>query len=228
MIVTSLDPGSHTDSEIWESVEIVYLDDEGRSKAMASVFQPDARLAERMAEPGMAGEPDLDLRLRALGAVPVHVLTLRVDLAGHFDREVRVLDIRPVILERIPPLNGTLFSVPPQAGTPAMDMTFDMDELSPTARESGQGTPFFEKQSISLTDKQQETITIRTFAEQYCVTFFLRMKYLVGDEVKEKDLYGQGQPFRVTGLSRDMRYRRAFAVIGDSLQQAPDPAALQS
>ncbi|WP_440107710.1 hypothetical protein [Streptosporangium sp. H16] len=218
------------------TVEIVYLDDEGRSKAMPSAFQPDADLTASMANPGSAANPALDNRLHSMGAVHVGALSLRLTLEGRLNQEIRVLDIRPVFVgQRSAPLDGTLFYAPPQEADPVMNMIFDMDALSPLAHEVNDdgsvGKPFFEKNTISLPDTEQDTVIIRTFTKKHTLTFFMRMKYKVGGETRQMDIYDQGKPFRLTAMNCDRkqkaRYRQAFALNPDfSLRAVSDPATL--
>ncbi|MEV7970777.1 hypothetical protein AB0O34_33025 [Sphaerisporangium sp. NPDC088356] len=222
--------------DIRTTVEVVYLDDEGRSKAMASLFQPDADLTALMAKPGAAANPALDNRLRSLGAFHVGALSLRLTLEGRLNQEVRVLDISPVLMgQRSAPLDGTLFYMPPQEADPVMDMIFDMDALSLIAHEVNEngsvGRPFFEKNNISLPDTQQDTVIIRTFTTKHSITFFLRIQYRVGGEIRHMDIYDQGKPFHLTAMNCDRdqqaRYRRAFALNPDfSLRAVSDSATL--
>ncbi|MFF4986362.1 hypothetical protein ACFY19_04195 [Streptosporangium saharense] len=222
--------------DIRYTVEVVYLDDEGRSKALPSEFRPDPNLMASMANPGAAADPAFDKRLRSLGATHVGTLSLRLTLEGRLNQEIRVLDIRPVLIgQRGAPLGGTLFYMPPQEADPVMDMIFDMDALSPQAHEIDEkghvGRPFFEKNAISLPDREQDTVIIRTFTKRYSLAFFMRMQYEIGGEIRHMDIYDNGKPFRLTAMSCDRnqkaRYRRAFALNGDfSLRAESDPSTL--
>jgi hypothetical protein len=223
--------------DIRYTVEVIYLDDEGRSKALPSAFQPDADLMALMAKPGSAADPALDNRLRSLGAAHVGALSLRLTVEGRLNQEIRVLDIRPMLVgQRSAPLDGTLFYIPPQEADPVMNMIFDMDALSPQARavdEEGRiAEPFFEKNTISLPEGEQDTIVIRTYSKKFSVAFFVRMQYQIGGEVRHVDIYDHGKPFRLTAMScdrdRKTRYRRAYALNGDfSLRAESDPSALE-
>jgi hypothetical protein len=170
------------------------------------------------------------LRLaRAAGGVNVGKLTIRVVLEGHRNQQIRILDIHPVVVEKTQPLAGTLFSAPPQGGSATMRMIIDFDQPNPIAREVLQnsdpldpkgGQPFFYNTTISLNDREQQVLFIRTRVERYYVAFILQIDYRIGDENKTIQITDQGQPFRITGLHYGpepdtLSYEQAFQLQGD-------------
>ncbi|MGH3693151.1 MAG: hypothetical protein ACRDRX_03990 [Pseudonocardiaceae bacterium] len=74
---------------------------------------------------------------------------------GRRNQEIRILDIRPIIITRTAPLDGTLFFLPPQGAEPTLQMATNLDALIPIiSTVDTNGHPlhdaYFEKNSISL------------------------------------------------------------------------------
>jgi hypothetical protein len=209
--------------------DITYLDDEGRSMATRS-SEVSEQLLRALAQPMAAVAPEFLELARVAGGVNVEKLTIRVILEGRRNQQIRILGIRPVMVEQTPPLGGMLFNVPPQAGDATMQMIIDFDRPNPVVREilpgsdplSGPkgGRPFFDNNTISLRDREQQVLLIRAAVTWYYAAFNLQIDYRIGDESRTMQISDHGQPFRVTGLHPGtepdtLSYERAFTLQSD-------------
>jgi hypothetical protein len=131
-----------------------------------------------------------------------------------------------------------MFDAPPQGGDATMQMIIDLDHPNPVAREVRidpdsyellPGRPFFENTTISLRDREQQVLMIRTTAECHYVAFNLQVDYRLGNQDKTMQIADHGQPFRITGPHAGLEpntlsYQRAFELQGDfSLSPVADP-----
>ncbi|MGW0588339.1 hypothetical protein [Streptosporangium sp. NPDC002607] len=230
------------DDDLDYHVETIYGEDEGRSMAFADVVLPDASLLKIMNRQNGAVSSELNDRLRAMGGVNLGKLTLRINFEGRRKREIRIVDIRPVILKRSAGLGGTLFSVPSQGGTPIARMVINLHEPVPVAREvvagnpfgdGTEGEPYFEKEVISLPDGKQKTLIVRLNEKRHHSTFYLQVDYLIANEKKRILIKDRGRPFQLTGLHCGAKpgvvsYQRAFVLVnGYKLRPDPHPERLQ-
>ncbi|MER5769878.1 hypothetical protein [Streptomyces sp. NPDC001985] len=212
------------------------LDDEGLSRVTREDHRPNASLRNFLSAPGAVGSPEYDERLRAVGAVNLEKLTLRVVFTGHRNQTVNIVNIEPEIVRRGAPWSGTLFGAPSQAGSPTMNMMFDLDRPRPVAREArfdGEkgriepGRPFFGERTITLKDTKQQVVLVRAVTARHHVSFRLKVTYMLGSRTKSVTVDDRGKPFQVTAVSggsdrlEDLKYRRVFMLQGDfSLCQA--------
>lgn len=201
-------------------------------------FQPSVRLRQIMSQPGAAASPELLNEVRAAGGVHLTVLTLRMVVEGRRSQGIRILDIQPKIVNRTPPLDGTLFDAPGQAGPdPTMKMLLDLDRAHPIVTEAlitddevKSGPAFFGNTTISLKDREEQVIVLRAVAVSHYAEFELIFEYRVGDQIRAMTVTtNQGQPFRVTGPhlgsgSDEWSYQDVFELQGDfSLCEVAEP-----
>ncbi|MET8046984.1 hypothetical protein ABZU75_05235 [Streptosporangium sp. NPDC005286] len=230
------------DDDLDYHVETIYGEDEGRSMAFADVVLPDASLLKIMNRQNGAVSSELNDRLRAMGGVNLGKLTLRINFEGRRKREIRIVDIRPVILKRSAGLGGTLFSVPSQGGTPIARMVINLHEPVPVAREvvagnpfgdGTEGEPYFEKEVISLPDGKQKTLIVRLNEKRHHSTFYLQVDYLIANEKKRILIKDRGRPFQLTGLHCGptpgmSSYKSAFGLdMGYKLEPLARPDRLE-
>ncbi|MGP4007166.1 hypothetical protein [Streptomyces sp. 4N124] len=217
------------------SVDLIRLNDEGRSAVTPGDFRPSAEQTRLLADPGAAGSPGFTALLRSAGAVNLEDLTLRLTLTGRRAEKVNILDIQPVSVRRSDPLAGTLFDAPPQSGSATSTTLLDLDRPFPIVRQAvfdaeddslKPGPPFFARQTIVLAHHEQHVVVLRATSLRYHVTFRLRVTYMVGDRKKHTVMDDQGRPFQVTGLKQGSdSYRRVFKYgkYGLSFCQASGP-----
>ncbi len=223
--------------ELSVGVEITQLDDEGLSKVVPGAFQPSAHARQIISQSMGAVSPEFLSEVRSAGGINLEKLTLRLVVEGRRNQEVRILDIRPQIVERTPPVDGTLFDIPPQGGGATMKMFLDLDKAQPVVsevivtdeNEPKAGPAFFGNTTISLKDREEQVIILRAVAIKYYAIFNLIFEYRVGDQTKTMTVTNQGQPFRVTGPHLgsgpdELSYQEAFELQGDfSMCRVADP-----
>ena len=205
------------------SVNVIHLDDQGYSMAFADEYMPTQHQSQLMRALGdYEKREELSFDLRRSGGVDVERLTLQVVLEGRSNQEIRVVDIRPTDVERTAPLDGTLFSTPPQAGGASIVLLLDMDQPTPVMNvvagtdESGPvpGQPYFENNNIRLADREQDVLVIRTSAMKSTVRFRLKIEYLIGGDSKSIVIDDDGVPFGITPINCVRRglvsYRKGY------------------
>jgi len=119
------------------TAEPTILDDQGYTMATPDGALPSPQLRQLMTQDSIATSPKFLSAVQAMGGADVEDLTIQLIVNGNSAQGVRILDIRPVRLQRAKPLGGTLFDTPPQAGNATLRMMFDLDEPVPIARNIG-------------------------------------------------------------------------------------------
>jgi hypothetical protein len=125
---------SNTGPALTVAAEPTFLDDQGYTIATPDGLRPGPQLLHLMTQTGAASSGRFLAGVRAIGGVNVNVLSVRLIVNGDSRQGVRVIDIRPALLHRTAPLDGTLFLIPSQAGNATIKMMFDLDEAIPVAR----------------------------------------------------------------------------------------------
>jgi hypothetical protein len=190
-------------------VDVLHLDDQGYSMASATPYEPTKNEMSALAPGNFDATEQLTNDLRARGWRDVGRLTLRVALQGRSNREIRVVDIRPTEIQRMPPLHGSLFYLPPQEGAASIVLLLDLDNPSPVANAVARydewgpvpGRPFFESSTIRLGDRDEDVVMIRATAQRSAVKFRLKLRYLIGGDLKETVIDDHGRPFGITPLN---------------------------
>jgi hypothetical protein len=228
-------------------VDVVRLDDEGRSAVTQNEFRPSVAQVRMLARPNSATTAGFTGLLRSIGAVNLDTVTVRVTLTGHRNQQINIEDIRPLIVARSAPLSGSLLCVPSQGGAPTMNMLFDMDRPLPVAHDvkfgnddgtdsggnsrEGIGPPFFGQRTITLQDNEQQVLLIRTVTRQHYVAFRLEATYMLGSQKKKAVIDDHGKPFQVSALVPTAAgatpvYRSIYAMRPDFSLGRTDPSAL--
>jgi hypothetical protein len=228
-------------------VDVVRLDDEGRSAVTQDEFRANAAQVRMLARPNSATTTGFTGLLRSIGAVNLDTLTVRVTLTGHRNQQIDIEDIRPLIVARSAPLSGSLLCVPSQGGAPTMNMLFDMDRPLPVAHDvkfgnddgtdsggnpqEGVGPPFFAQRTITLQDNEQQVLLIRAATRRHYVAFRLEATYMLGSQKKETVIDDHGKPFQVSALAPTPAggpsvYRSVYAMRADFSLRRIDPLSL--
>jgi hypothetical protein len=215
--------------EIRTVVAKVFLDDEGRTMATARGYEPDEELRRALRQQGAAANQDVLDRIGRAGGVRVGNLSLRITLEGRRNQQIRITGIVPEIIQRSEPLAGTLFDMPGQGGEASLRMLLNLDENRPVVREMAKdsdplnlkyGSPYFDANTISLKDTEQQVVILRVRAERFFVTFRLRVEYQIGGETTGMTIDDGGKPFAITALHLGsgvgmLSYEHAFRLRGD-------------
>jgi hypothetical protein len=138
------------------------------------------------------------------GGVQIYKFAMNLGLEGRRNEQIRIADIKPVILKRVQPMNGTLICSPAAGGGPVEAMDFDLDSRIPQAllhEESGdsQELPYFSKRTITL-NRGEVVDTYLTFkTEAYYVEFNLAVDVVYGGQNETITVTNGGKPFKITG-----------------------------
>jgi hypothetical protein len=119
------------------TAEPTVLDDQGYTMATPDGALPSPQLLHLMTQDSVAASAAFLSAVRAIGGADVDDLSIELIVNGNIPQGVRILDIRPVHLQRTKPLGGVLFYTPSQAGNATLRMMFDLDEPVPIARNIG-------------------------------------------------------------------------------------------
>jgi hypothetical protein len=215
-------------SDFSSTVDIVYLDDEAYSITVPGNHAPSPLQERLMSRLDNVSAPELVDDLRRAGGVDVDDLTIRVVVRGRSNQGVQIVGMRPIVRRRTPPLTGTLFHIPPQAGAASIRMIVNFDQPIAVLREvrgsfSGPrgGRPFFDENSIKLADGEQDVLVIRAVTSRYSISFVLEVTYLLGNAERTVTIDDHGQPFRVTGTACDgaprvATYERFYDLVSGS------------
>jgi hypothetical protein len=183
-------------------------------------FSPsEERVLEDLTNPDAA--PLVD-RARS-GGVSVDGDTWLVYLHGNRNRTIRVLDIRPISIKRGAPLTGTLVDIEPQGGSVIPGVWLDMNSPFPEVhalRDDGTtGKPYFNGNTISLTDQEDQVLGFHVWTTRYSVSFELEIDYRVGDERRSQIITDNGKSFVLTGLrchaDATPDYKRYYEISGE-------------
>ncbi|MEO3974986.1 helix-turn-helix transcriptional regulator [Streptomyces sp. CAU 1734] len=223
------DRGRRSDGSASEGVDhdmAVYAElldqpDRGLTAAAENDFIPSPEDRKVLTAPFSVGRPKyLDIIRNSADAIEVDSVTTSILLTNKRDRKIKIINIGLDVVERGEPWAGTLFCVPPEAGSPNMQMLFDLDSARPVARTTDAamnkiGPPFFFGKTIDLEKRGQETLTVRAVTKRNFVAFRLSVTYVIDQERKVAVIDHNGRPFRVTGLSEagggNYAYRRFYA-----------------
>lgn len=147
--------------------------------------------------------------LRAAGGANPNELLLALTLEGRRNQPIHVDDIRPVDIRHTEPYSATFLNIPPQGPGETVKVMFNFDEVEPRARtavDDGSGTYrpgglFFQEQTLTIEDAEQDTIFIKSTATRWAVTFNIRIDYRIGDERSHMLITNNGHPFALTPMN---------------------------
>jgi hypothetical protein len=219
--------------------------DEDFSMVFPSVYEPTTDQQRLMTDLTLDSAVELERQLDEAGGVPLGSELLRIQLEGRRNQEITVVDIRPKIIARAAPLDGTLF----EAGSEGVATTrvgIDFDERAPLPREVPEddgsfdapetwGDPYFENFTIKLEDKASEDILIGIIATRYYIEFDLVLPYTLGGATQTRIINNDGRHFRISGANcisdTLMKYRRGFINGyggGWGLKPVPNPSRIRN
>lgn len=159
------------------------------------------------------------------GGYPVTLVNTQVVVQNNSPKPVRILSIYAV-KSCGPPLAGTLFFAPGQAGESSVELGFNLDVPDGEARVSdglhmvsASSPAYFSKYTINIAPGKQQVLSMYATTTRYRCSFRYRVTLLNGDE-KEYQLIGNGgKPFWVSALAGFSKYSVIYAAGATS----PDP-----
>ncbi len=187
-------------------------------------YYPPGELVRALSRPMAAASAPVEKQISDAHGVETQSIFTRVILQGNRNEPIRILNIYPVDLRRVDPLDGVLFDIGGQGVGSNIQMDFNLDQPSPHALNVNEldhvtNQPFFENHTISLADGEQAVLVIQADTNCYSASFDLSISYTVGDTVHTEIINDNGKPFRVsayrytkTGL---LSYRQDFELQGN-------------
>jgi hypothetical protein len=180
--------------------------------------------------------------MRGRGGVDVDVSFIKLIVIGQREREVAITGMRAKLEDCEPPLQGTLFYLPPEGERENTQIGFDLDEGEPVAREIkpdksfGErgyfGREYFKHHTETLALGQSVVFNIIAMTESNYCSWYIDMEVLAAGR-RENVTVGltrpgsqKPDPFRITARadSRDGK-KGSFSVYDELyvLNKTPDP-----
>jgi hypothetical protein len=169
---------------------------------------------------------------RNAGAVNQSRTVLRLIFTGESRQGIRILNITPIILMRAAPWHGDLFEFPLQGVAPTLNTDLDLDGTFPAVKKSATGQPYFEENTITLRQGEQQVVIMQVDASRGFVAYKLQVDYLVGTQQRDAVISDHGQPFELSAANCIRKnfesYGLVFAGIVANLSSARLPSQFQS
>ena len=193
-----------------------------------NVFQPSGQVAATLVN--QSGTAYLSI-FRSIGAVNQAQTVLRLIFTGESSQGIRILNITPVITKRAAPWRGDLFEFPIQGVAPTIKTSLDLDSDLPVV-EDGTGRPYFEDNTITLQEGEQEVFFVQVTASRGFVAYELRVDYLIGSQERDITVTDHGQPFELSAVNcvrKDIEsYGLVFVGTSASVNAARQPSQIKS
>jgi hypothetical protein len=218
-----------TDPEIRTTVSKIWLNDEGRTMATREGQSPGEALISSLEQQGAGADEKVLGGIESMGGIRVENLSLQIILEGRRNRQIRITNVTPRIINRNEALGGTLFYMPAQGGDESLRMLIDLDEQRPAAREAvlnetslewESGGPYFDSNTISLKDSEQQVVVLRVKTKRSHIIFSILVTYVIGGETKTLEIDDAGKPFEVTAMHQGATeetysYEHVYSLRGD-------------
>jgi hypothetical protein len=149
------------------------------------------------------------------GGVDLWFTYVKLIIKNTWSEQVSITDIRAVV-DRKPPLNGTLLWAPPQGADVLAKFGFNLDDSEPLARaprvdgaeqiEAGQRdvkalldrSAYLSEHKIDLAHLERETFDVIAGTTKHYCPFRIRISGLVGERSFSQEVDDHGEPFKVT------------------------------
>jgi hypothetical protein len=192
-------------------------------------YQPSSAFARALARSRSLLSPAVEKEIQETHGIDAANIFLRIILQGNRNEAVRIVNIQPAQLHRVPPLNGVLFDIGAQGENSNIQMGFDLDQPTPQALAFHDTTltnePYFATHSISLAKGEQAVLIVQAKTSCYSADFKLRVNYLINGQAKSVIIGDHARPFRVTayryGPDNVMSYKQIYALRGDFSVRRP-------
>ncbi|WP_328610718.1 hypothetical protein OG943_16865 [Amycolatopsis sp. NBC_00345] len=219
------------------TADLSYADESGWTYVSDSAAFPGPELLAELARPHAIPNPGLGQRVRtAPGAFAATQQIIRLHLEGPRDHSVRVTDIKLDLRAKRAVPRGTSISAPSQGDEDSAQILLTLDDRFPRAmnatRDSdGFLTPagaYFPDHTINLADGETSDVVVTSRAARYAYEYDLVVVYQAGDQLRQKVVTDDGQPFRIAGVlcprSDALAYRSEYQMAEDfSVQRLTEP-----
>jgi hypothetical protein len=165
---------------------------------------------------GIDGCDSLFAAADGIGAARVGVSIKTLVVEGSTHRDVTMVDLRPEILARKPPMRGAFVGCQSAGGVAPIGLSFDFDERLPVARQANGasaewGEPYFGNGNvIVLRQGEVQPIQVRGTSTHDYVAWNLVADLLVDGEREELTIDDEGRPFQITGAAPGLKFERYY------------------
>ncbi|MEU5869030.1 hypothetical protein ABZ815_48245 [Nonomuraea sp. NPDC047529] len=146
---------------------------------------------------------------------PLESAEVTVVLVGNRS-SLRIVDVRPRVLDRRPISDGALFVYTPAGESPAVELAADLDQPAPRfTTPEDPDTSYFRKKQIDLKQDERVTLSMTVTGTAAYYAFDLLVTVLAGDRTEQLTIQGPDRtPFRVTGTSDTYRAYYTTSPLG--------------
>jgi hypothetical protein len=161
----------------------------------------------------LSGEAAMELMstVRTSGGFDVDRLRVRLLFEGRRNQQIRITDLVVTNARAVPTVSGTLINLQEEGGVGSIEVLFDLDdplpearipELNPNGAGVTAGDPYFSKNTISLSDREQVVVMPEFWpAGGHASEFEISVQYTIGGERRNFTIDNNGQPFRISPLN---------------------------
>ncbi|MEO3805963.1 hypothetical protein [Nonomuraea sp. B1E8] len=171
--------------------------------------------ADRAVLLGSASGSQRDAVMARHDRAPLETADLTVVLVGNRS-SLRIVDIRPRVLDRKPVSDGALFVYSPAGEAATVELSADLD--APAPRFTSPEDPdisYFKKKQIDLKRDERVTLALTVTGTAAYYAFDLLITVLAGDRTEQVTVQGpDGTPFRVTGTAGSYRAYYTTSPLG--------------
>jgi hypothetical protein len=175
-------------------------------------------MLDRVAEHPLRKEQDMLDYYYNNGASDVNFTHFKLILQGRRNIEIRLVDIRAVILKRSERLGegASVLTPGPQGQDESVELGFDLDGSDLSAKEIVEplnafygpaffGERIFQKSTVTLARNEQQVFEVTARSFNYYVEWRLEIDLLIDGEVEVISVDSNGRPFRTCGTYPDPR-----------------------
>jgi hypothetical protein len=194
-----------------------------------NTFQPTGQIAAIL-----VGDPGISAVsiLYNTGAINLAQMDLQLVLTGEIRQGIRILDITPIILKRTAPWHGDLFAFGDQGIAQNIQTSLDLDSAFPAVMDDATGRPYFEENTLTLKQGEQEVVIMKVVETRGFVAFKLRVDYLVGSQQRYVVINNHGQPFELSAANCIRKNFESYGLVFsgelENLSAARQPSQFQS
>ncbi len=143
---------------------------------------------------------------RSRGAIDPGVTNFKLVLRGNSTQQVRITDMR-IRAQCAAPASGTYFYSPPAGNDESLRLSFDLDQVDPTATyqtPDGKERPYFADHSVSLQPNEQLVLEVEaSTVRRYCRFTPVLSVVNVAGATEQVVTRPDGRPFEVTAVPDD-------------------------
>ena len=175
-------------------------------------------LLERVTESPLSGQGELNYYYTN-GASDINVTHCKLILEGRRNIEIRLIDIRAVILKRSERLGegASVLTPGPQGQEESLELGFDLDGSTFSAKAIVDpasifddvgffGDRIFQETTVALARNEQQAFQVTARSLKYYVEWSLEVDLIINGELEVLSIDANGRPFRTCGAYPESEY----------------------